>query len=289
MLEKWIIIKYGKSPHVYYGKSLLENSENNKIVLDFDSQNLLDKWFCSFDVNGKRLDGALWFQKWCDMRNLSVKKQFIQFVDKITVVNSFRDSCGMIAKWFWKLKKQVKDCYLNWLLYLDVYQIGQFGRSRLGNLAFYAKQSQSKKLLEELWNITKWQIDCFLSKEKFDWVCFAPHSLKRNIQILDFLKKKWDIWLQEIYLRKFYQWDIIIPQKSIKWNMQRIRNARETIFVVNWQKSVNKLLLIDDFVWSGATLNESAHKLKKAWLAKNIVWLALVWNVDMTYEVINEV
>ena len=106
---------------------------------------------------------------------------------------------------------------------------------------------------------------------------------------MDALEKKWAIKLPQLELMKFYEWSVIVPQKSLKWTKQRIRNARETIFPVANQKPIKKLLLIDDFVGSGATLNESAKKIKKLGLAKEIFWLALVGNVDLSYDVINEV
>ena len=49
----------------------------------------------------------------------------------------------------------------------------------------------------------------------------------------------------------------------------------------------NTVLLIDDFVGSGATLNETAIKLKTAWV-KKIIGFAFFGNLDLKYEVINE-
>jgi predicted amidophosphoribosyltransferase len=46
--------------------------------------------------------------------------------------------------------------------------------------------------------------------------------------------------------------------------------------------------LIDDFVWSGSTLNETAKKLKEEWVLI-VDWFAFVWNLNLKYEVINEV
>jgi predicted amidophosphoribosyltransferase len=48
------------------------------------------------------------------------------------------------------------------------------------------------------------------------------------------------------------------------------------------------IFLIDDFVWSGSTLNETAKKLKNKWVEK-IYWFSYVWNLNLDYEVINEV
>jgi phosphoribosyl transferase domain len=44
----------------------------------------------------------------------------------------------------------------------------------------------------------------------------------------------------------------------------RIQNAKNTIFIREEDIDYNTVLLIDDFVGSGATLNETAIKLKTA-------------------------
>jgi hypoxanthine phosphoribosyltransferase len=90
-----------------------------------------------------------------------------------------------------------------------------------------------------------------------------------------------------IDLYKYYPDWIPIAQKTLKWS-QRFVNALNTIHV---RPGIchDCVLLIDDFVWSGATMNISAMKLKDVWVAKSVIWLAIVGNIDMTYDVINEI
>ena len=96
-------------------------------------------------------------------------------------------------------------------------------------------------------------------------------------------------WLPFVKIIKFYENGISIPQKSLKWRKQRIENARNTIFIDDKNiKKYNKVFLIDDFVWSGSTLNETASKLKREWV-KEIYWFAFVWNLDLDFDVINEI
>lgn len=54
---------------------------------------------------------------------------------------------------------------------------------------------------------------------------------------------------------------IIIQQKALSKIFERLANARNT-FVVPQQKRYNHILIIDDAVGSGATINEVAIKLK---------------------------
>jgi predicted amidophosphoribosyltransferase len=53
-----------------------------------------------------------------------------------------------------------------------------------------------------------------------------------------------------------------VAQKTLEKLEQRIVNARETIFVKDIVLPFKNILLIDDAVGSGASLNETAKKLK---------------------------
>jgi len=88
---------------------------------------------------------------------------------------------------------------------------------------------------------------------------------------------------------KYFPNKIPIPQKSLKSREQRIENARASIVVHDSLVShYNTVLLIDDFVGSGSTLNQTALKLKDMG-AKHVIGFAFVGNNNLTYEVINEV
>lgn len=58
--------------------------------------------------------------------------------------------------------------------------------------------------------------------------------------------------------------------------------------MIRISKNYHKVLLIDDFVGSGSTLNETAGKLKVEGI-QEVIGFAIVGNMDLSYEVINEV
>jgi len=61
---------------------------------------------------------------------------------------------------------------------------------------------------------------------------------------------------------------VTVPQKTLNKLKDRIENARETL-VVEDKSSFNNILLIDDAVGSGATLNETAKKIKENSICKS--------------------
>ena len=81
---------------------------------------------------------------------------------------------------------------------------------------------------------------------------------------------------------------MIIPQKTLTKIEDRIINAKETI-EVNTQGAFTNILLIDDAVESGSTLNEVAKKVRQKNLCKGkIIGLAIVGSFK-GFEVISEI
>ena len=80
---------------------------------------------------------------------------------------------------------------------------------------------------------------------------------------------------------------IPVPQKSLNKIEERINNAENT-FVIKGNVSYNNLLLIDDAVGSGSTLNQISGKIKRKELAKNIIGLAIVGSYK-GFDVITDV
>ena len=78
-----------------------------------------------------------------------------------------------------------------------------------------------------------------------------------------------------------------IAGKTLNKLSHRIKNAEKTIFVDDNRK-FNKVLLIDDAVGSGSTLNETAKKIKEQGISDNVIGLAVVGSFS-GFEVISEV
>ena len=68
---------------------------------------------------------------------------------------------------------------------------------------------------------------------------------------------------------------IPIPQKSLSKIEERIRNAENT-FAITETVRYEKVLLIDDAVGSGSTLNQIAGKIKQKGTARSVTGLAIV-------------
>jgi predicted amidophosphoribosyltransferase len=103
---------------------------------------------------------------------------------------------------------------------------------------------------------------------------------------MDFLATHLRINRPHIAIEKI-QAAIQIPQKSLNKLEERINNA-DNSFAVFEQRSYNKILLIDDAIGSGATINQIARKLKTQGVCKEIIGLAIVGSFK-GFDVITDV
>lgn len=251
---------------------------------------LLDRFFAKISPTGELLTGKEWFVVWCTSKWLDPKEKIISFVEIAQYLETQKNECGLLSvtKAF---HEKVDWAVIDELWYADQYKRMEFGRGKLAEITFFAKDTQNKWLLEKSISMMKHQLECLISTWNFDAIAFTPHSRDRKIQLLQFLKKNINTsWLQEIELVKYAPFWVIVPQKSLKTRKERIQNAKNTILIQDQKeaKKYNRVLLIDDFVGSWATLNETAKKLKNLWI-KHVTWFAFVGNMNLTYEVIREI
>ncbi len=284
LLKENLITRFWSRPRVYYE---IASKNDETVSFSRSEEQLLKEKYLYIDARWKRYSSVQWFMQWCKKWNHNPQKKIKDYLQIMEYTDSLRWTCWLINAYDW-FSKKINDPQLDILLFLDIYQVMEFWKSKLASLAYYAKQSQSQALVKEVINLTKEKITCLQSENDFDAVCFIPRSIPRELQLMKELKRWWKIELPNVLLEKAMR-DIIVPQKSLKNTKERILNARETILVWKNNWKYNHVLLIDDFVWSGWTMNESARKLRDAGIAKRITWLSLVWNIDMKYEVIKEI
>lgn len=288
--EQGFIKKIGSWPKVVYMPADKETKTDNDdfSLFSFHDIQRLDQQYLFYESDGTELVWFQWFVSRCRERNLIPYEQYQHYKSIVQSIDQQKNKSGLISV-YKKLQQQNADIYLDEIYVSDSYQLGQFGKSPLGSLAFYAKQSQNRSLAKQIIQRIDRGIQRLIKEKNIEAICFAPISIQRKIQLMDILKKELTIHLPLIELYKLFPNNVVIPQKSIKWTTQRIKNALNTIFIkTKWKKYTN-VLLIDDFIASGATVNISAKKIKEAWLAKKVIAYAIVGNIDLSYEVINEV
>ncbi len=278
LIEDELIIKIGTPPKTFYkinpNKGTV-NTNKESLNISYDKEVFLKEHFNAISDMGEMLEGIAAFTYWCAKRNLPPEKTIDEFILTKEKYKKYYNE-NQIVDGLQKLlnTKGFEKIYLDFLFYFDFYAIERFGKTKIGNIMHYAKQSQNKMLMQILIDNIKNRIHHFVSKNNFDAVGFVPPTIKREKQIMKFLEKKLDIILPHIKILKISN-IIPVPQKSLSKIDERIVNADNT-FVVNSKQKFKHILLIDDAVGSGATLNQIAKKIKEKNIAKKTTALAIV-------------
>jgi hypothetical protein len=278
LLEEAKLERLGRPPKTIYRiVSPIQSAEPKRPVYTASEteREFLQKNFLQVTDTGALLEGFDAFEYWCKQRKLPVQKTLAEYIITKEKYKQYYDGDGMING-LEKLQntKGYDRIWLDELYYLDFYAIERFGKTPLGTLLHYAKQGQNPFLMRIMMNVIKDRILTFLRSQKADAVGFIPPTIRREVQLMKFIQTQLNISLPVIEIRKV-SGIIPVPQKSLSKLDERIRNAENT-FAVTDRRSFKHVVLIDDAVGSGSTLNEVAAKVKNKGVAAKVTGLAVV-------------
>ena len=288
LLNSGYLEKIGRTPKTIYrivDKSKIKNVELSE--LSEEQNKFLDTNFVLITEIGQILTGAEGFKNWCDKRKLPFQKTTDEFIVTKQKYNNYLDKNTLISG-IDKLKntKGYENIYLDELLYLDFYAIERFGKTKLGTILHYGKQGQNKMLIKMLVDEIKVKIQIILTECQINAIAYVPPTIKRETQLMKVLANGLKISLPQIEIQKI-SGIIPVPQKSLNKLEERIANADNT-FSVRSNAKFDNILLIDDAVGSGSTLNQIAKKIKSKGIAKKIIGLAIVGSYK-GFDVITDV
>ena len=286
LIETKKIEKRGTPPRVfYYPLDQQAPSKDKENIIDNKTIEFINNNYLYISPAGQILSGVTGFEEWCQKNNFKIEQKAHEYIETKTKYNTHFKN-GLIDG-MEKLKQTFSDVYLDELYYLDFYAIERFGKTKLGYLLLYAKQTQNKKLMSLVFDEVKAKIQKFTNDNNISAIGFIPPTVKRETQFQKELEKALNIQLPKIKLIKINN-GLLIPQKSLSNLSAKVENARNTI-AVDEKNTYNNILLIDDAVGSGATLNETAKKIKgKSLCSGKIIGLAITGSFK-GFDVISEI
>lgn len=302
LMEIGLVDKKGSPPKVYYFippkineyTDLRLKDHENLIAVQSDYSELIENNFVLFTSDGKIVKGFSGFKKWCEDRNFSVHDYTKKYFEITSKYSTYKNTSNLINATD-KIKETYKNqCFLDKLFYSEFSAYEVFGRTKLYSYLLHGKQSEDRRLIKETVSLIKEQVLMLVISEKIDAVGFIPPTVPRQIQFQKEFEKNLNLPLPVIKIEKVKN-DILIPQKTLKSPVERMENSKKTI-VVPESRSFKNILLIDDFVGSGATLNFTAQKLRLKFPdIVNITGYAIcgtpngVVNHSQKFEVVSEV
>lgn len=282
MIEDETLKKIGQPPKVFYFISNTKKTDETKV--DLSIKKTIDENYLIITPIGARKEGWEGFVYWCQKNNQDIIKTAEEYIKTLKKYNYYKKS-GLING-MTKFKNSFDRVYLNNLYYLDFYSIERFGKTKLGQMLLYGKQSGNKKLIREIVSEIKPKIEVIIKKHNIDSVGFIPWTVKREVQFMKVLEKELKLNIKNISIEKV-KTDVVVPQKTLNKLKDRIENAQSTIVVTD-RGRYNNILLIDDAVGSGATLNQTAKQIKDKKMAKKVMGLAITGSFK-GFDVISEV
>lgn len=281
--EEGLIYKIGRPPKVFYliAEDKVKKEDN---TVDEKTKKIIDEKFLNITASGERQEGFEGFINWCIKRKDPLEKTAKEYIETLKKYKPYKKD-GLINGMH-KIKVTFPDTAVDKLFYLDFYSIERFGKTKLGQLLLYAKQSQNRGLIKELVDQIRPQIEELIKKYQIEAVGFIPPTVKREVQLMRELERQLHLTNPKVSLVKV-KTPVIVPQKTLNKLEDRIENAKRTI-MVDEVKKFKTVLLIDDALGSGATINETAKKIKSQGLAETIIGLAITGSFS-GFEVISEV
>ena len=278
-----VIEKIGSSPKVYYRLSK-SKKENQIEPIANENKLFLKQNFYFVSPIGQSYSGLDAMIAWCNRQNLPIQKTINEYKKTLNKYNTYKKNAFING--IEKIQSTFKKVFLDNLFYLDFYAIERFGKTKLGYYLLYSKQGQSLSFMNQLIAEVKPQIESIINMYSFDAIAFVPPTVKREIQIMKLLEERCSFGLKIIKIDKL-KTPIIVPQKTLSKLSDRIYNAKHSMIAKD-SSTYKHILLVDDAVGSGATLNEIAFQLKDKNICKKVTGLALVGSFK-GFDVISEV
>ncbi len=289
LVESGFLEKLGRAPKTVYRikEGRVEYVQDlSKLNVTEEEQGYLNSDFLVVTEMGNLLEGLAAFDYWCQKRKLPTQKTLGEWMKTKKKYAGYYDENKIIEGTTKLVKTYGNQTFLDAVYYLDFYAIERFGKTRLGTLLHYAKQGQNIFLMNKMMDEIQGRITKFIVRNKVDAVCFVPPTVRREIQIMKFIQERLRVSLPVLEILKI-SGIIPVPQKSLNKLEDRIRNAENT-FAVTDPRQFKKVLLIDDAVGSGSTLNEIAKKIKTKKIAKTVLGMAVVGSFK-GFDVITDV
>lgn len=283
LISDGVLKKQGVPPKVFYSAAPSSPVQAN-YIFDSQTERVIQERFLKITPDGKLQTGTQAFTRWCLARKLDPIKTSTEYVASVKKFDEYKKD-GLIDGMD-KIKRAFPHVYLDRLYYLDFYTIERFGKTKLGELILYAKQSQNTSLIKLVVADVQERILHAITRFNIEAVGFIPPTVKRDIQFMKELEQRLHLPVPSLKITKV-RTPITVPQKTLSKLEERVENARQSL-VVEERKPYRNILLIDDAVGSGATINEIAQQIRSKNLCTGeLIGLALTGSFN-GFEIIQE-
>ncbi|MEK7070613.1 MAG: winged helix-turn-helix domain-containing protein [Patescibacteria group bacterium] len=241
LVRDGILQKHGTPPKVFY--SFVSPVPISKTyTFDPEVGKCIQERFLKIATNGVVQTGVQEFIPWCHVRKLDPVKTSIEYCESLAKFDAYKHDGFIDATK--KMQQTFPDTAFDKLFYIDFYSIERFGKTKLGELILYAKQSQNSMLIQRVVADVADSLTEILTRFEIDAVGFVPPTVKRNVQFMKELERRLHLPLPSLKITKL-RTPITVPQKTLAKLYERIENARQSI-VVEEERVYKNILLFEN-------------------------------------------
>ena len=280
--------RIGKAPRVSY-----------RLVSEPDitvTSSIIDKHFIFKDFDGEVYHGVEAFLLWSrdNLKKYTLEEKVHLYEQYVRELQDLRKK-DVVFSLEGKLdefhEKTGEEVFLQDVVCAVPYAFPDFGKTKESILLSIAKEgsSQSREFADQLIGDFLPVLSSYIEKGGFDAIAFIPPSASRRVQLMQILRKRFlSIATVPVVDIEKQHGRVVQQQKHLSNIVRRLKNAEKTFYIVYAGKSYNKVLLVDDFVGSGATMNQIAKKLMRQGVAKK-VWGIGIIGVRKGFTVVKKV
>ena len=272
------IEKVGKRPHVHY-------QFIRQLPPPVIKSTSIDNHFMFLDSIGNIHTGTEAFRIWSEhnLKKYPLEEKVRYYEQCIRDMKAQKQNgvYTLDEKWKEFKKKTSEDVFIEGLVCTAPYALPDFGKTKEAILLGIAKDGgrNSKMYMKQLIDGFVPPLLTYLRYLKPRAVAFIPPTAERKVQLMDEIKKQFcEISkLPIINIRKKYG-NVVLQQKHLSNIRDRVQNADKTFFPDETDREYSSVLLIDDMIGSGASLNQVAKKLINQKSAKRVYGIGIVGN-----------
>lgn len=282
LLDEQLIKKNGSTNRIFYS---INDTQTDRSIVSDQGGYIIERNYIYVSASGEVIRGLAGFDVWCRKNAFSFEKEKKSYVSQFIRNQKLRKNGLFSAKR--SILSGQGTVYLDDVFFNDFYTLGHFGKTKMGQLVYLGKTAQDKALIREIADIVRPNIIGLIEKYKIGKICYIPPTIQRKTQFMDIFSKRLGLDLPEIDISKVP--DSKVAQKTLKKLEDRIENASATIAVNPGQSIDSNVLIIDDATGSGATLDQTAKKIKNIAGKKIKVFGFSVVGSYKGFDVISEV
>ncbi len=274
------IIRRGTSPRTYYSLAKAGQQSSETILQLTDKQHdILQSDFLIIKKEGHQVSGVKAICDYAQELNQDPQQIAIQFLEardkQLSEIEIDEGEAHDQIKLL-ETKEAVKQGTIQHFHFADYCEVGDYGDTALAKKLRTAKNSGNALLQLQLFRETERQLQEYIADYGVDAVAFIPGSTMQGKDLMKRWKETLDLPLPHVNLVRAIE-ENAVPQNIISLQTDREQAADGTLAVADHRR-FRHVLLIDDELITGTTMQNAAQNIQEAGIAERVSAFAMIFD-----------